>query len=586
MTVDESAGQSLNSVRARSVPLWVAALCLMISLAGIVDHDLWTPDEHREAAIALSMSRSGNIVVPELAGQPFVEKPPLYYMLAVSAIWTLGPVLGNIAALRLVSALLGLGAIGMTWLIARRIIGRRQADIAALTLATMPGFINVTHWLLVDNALLFFIVASLWAFAEAYYGGRGRFLPLAGLFLAGAFLSKGLIGIMITGLAWIGLIAPCLAGRGKVRLFTAKWMVLHLAALAAFLLPSLAWVLEFRSVGGPELWHEWFWENHFGRFAGHTEHLGHINGPFYYVDRLIVYTLPWTAALIYCVYGLFTRWKSKEYLKHPWPFLLAWGFGGILLLSLSSTKRDIYMLGLLPAFAMMGAMGLKFMQEKHADFEKALNAEISDVPVRWVRAVLVAWSCLVLVILAVAALAPILIPAVSLLAPDAFDKVGGLAVGWKMQNTVALVALFLLIVLMTRKKMPFLHRWFAVTGAGYVFLLAALIPVVDGVKSYDSAFFDMAADSASGAGETALWRPDETTLGGFYFYCDLILPTVSDIDELVSILNGTHPRFTSVVVSAKNFPPGDRELPAWSALATSRMGPRRALLRIAGDDAQ
>ena len=47
-----------------SIPLWIVILCLLISLVGIADHDLWTPDEPREAAIMLNMRRTGNLLVP------------------------------------------------------------------------------------------------------------------------------------------------------------------------------------------------------------------------------------------------------------------------------------------------------------------------------------------------------------------------------------------------------------------------------------------------------------------------------------------------------------------------------------------
>lgn len=85
----------------------VLILCLLISLAGISNHDLWTPDEPREAALALSMQRSGDYLVPRLAGEPFVEKPPLFYVVASAAIALLGPQVGHTTAVRLTSAKIG-----------------------------------------------------------------------------------------------------------------------------------------------------------------------------------------------------------------------------------------------------------------------------------------------------------------------------------------------------------------------------------------------------------------------------------------------------------------------------------------------
>jgi 4-amino-4-deoxy-L-arabinose transferase-like glycosyltransferase len=50
-----------------------------IWLIGILDRGLWTPDEPREADIAWRMTQQSDRTLPELAGTPFLEKPPLSY---------------------------------------------------------------------------------------------------------------------------------------------------------------------------------------------------------------------------------------------------------------------------------------------------------------------------------------------------------------------------------------------------------------------------------------------------------------------------------------------------------------------------
>ena len=67
------------------IPRWLIAAALLLSFAGLFFHDLWTPDEPREAALVLEMSRGGDWIIPHLAGEPFVEKPPLYY--EICALW-------------------------------------------------------------------------------------------------------------------------------------------------------------------------------------------------------------------------------------------------------------------------------------------------------------------------------------------------------------------------------------------------------------------------------------------------------------------------------------------------------------------
>ncbi len=66
-------------------PLALTAILLLLTLyaAGIVDHDLWTPDEPRVAAVGKAAAR-GAWVAPTLNGTPFLEQPPLHA-------WCVGP---------------------------------------------------------------------------------------------------------------------------------------------------------------------------------------------------------------------------------------------------------------------------------------------------------------------------------------------------------------------------------------------------------------------------------------------------------------------------------------------------------------
>ncbi len=166
-----------------------ALLLGLIALAGIANHELWTPDEPREAAIALAMRRSGDVIVPRLAGAPFVEKPPLAYAVSAATLAWFEPLLGPTAALRVSSVIWALATLLATYMLARRLAGRRAAAWSAAALAVTPGFVHVTHWLLVDNALMFFITAAIWLLCESYLARRPGLLPPAGMAAAGAFLS-------------------------------------------------------------------------------------------------------------------------------------------------------------------------------------------------------------------------------------------------------------------------------------------------------------------------------------------------------------------------------------------------------------
>ncbi len=67
---------------------------------------------------------------------------------------------------RALSALASLGTIGVTWLLARRILGRRHAHLAALLLAVTVLDIQLAHFLTVDTFVAFFAAAGV------YFGQR------------------------------------------------------------------------------------------------------------------------------------------------------------------------------------------------------------------------------------------------------------------------------------------------------------------------------------------------------------------------------------------------------------------------------
>ena len=64
---------------ARRWPLAVCALLLPIWCIGTLYRGAWTPDEPREADIVWHMAHQDDRVLPNFAGKPFLEKPPLSY---------------------------------------------------------------------------------------------------------------------------------------------------------------------------------------------------------------------------------------------------------------------------------------------------------------------------------------------------------------------------------------------------------------------------------------------------------------------------------------------------------------------------
>lgn len=516
------------------LPGFILGLCALISVVGLFNHDLWTPDEPREAAIALEMSRTGQWLIPQLADVPFVEKPPMAYIIWAFFLRGFGAWLGTTIALRLSLAVLGLLSLGMTYLMARRLLGARSAKWVVAILATLPGFVHVTHWLLVDNALLFFCVSSIWALAEAYVGRRRSFLALAGFFAAGAFLCKGVIGPAIIGLAGLGLFIPWIIEQARARKAGESsglhwWWAWHLLALFVFLMICGAWVAAFRAEAGPDLFHEWWYSNHVGRFSGQALKLGHMNPPFYYLGVLPVYALTWLPLFGVGAWSLAALLRYRRFT--PEVLLpLIWGIGGLVLFSCSATKREIYLIVLMPAWAMIVA-----------------QAMAQELP-RWCRI----WLAIMGWVFALALLfsiGPVLWLALDGTVHSLFMAL--FVVAW----VVAGLRLFL------SRGNTITSRYLAITAILYIVVLSLACPLVDvgfgkgygrNFRSFTNGLLELPLV------RPALWDPDETVRAGLYYYGNRTFAIVKSQDELEQILAGRHPDYNAVIVCQK---PRKNEIP-------------------------
>ena len=516
---------------------WVLILVLLASLAGILDRDLWTPDEPRDAAISMEMGRSGNYVIPRLAGEPFIEKPPLYFAVAGMAEQGLGRWLGPVGAIRLTSALWGLGVLSMTFLLVRRLSNAETALLSAVLLGTMVGFVENMHWIRVDAALAFFVIAAVWAFGEVFAGQRAGFCLPAGLFTGLAFLSKGTIGPVLIAIGWAALAIPRWMLQRREKSPLQLYIAPHLLALAACVAASGVWILLLRTVGGEELWNEWFWQNQVGRMQGTTTQLGHLYPGvwWYYLQTVAVYSLPWLPLLAIALGRWILKIKARpreyslrSFLLSPTLFAVLWGGGSILVLTQSVTKRDLYLLPVLPAFALLCAIGIRYA-----------------LP-RWASAFYRFFLWLCAVVLLLLALSPLLLS----LAPEKLHAtLPPLLATWTLRHLVVALAC-LGAFLVARSRQPVTALNLAASMALVVISLFALpAKAVDEIKNMGPAYRAFAEQiPAEARPRVAAWNLSETARGELYFHGGLSLTRLSDPSQIDLILSGNDPRFDSVVL--------------------------------------
>lgn len=158
-----------------SWPLAIGLLCalLVCLLPGTLGHPPWKQDEAYSFGIIQHMVESGQLLVPTNAGQPFLEKPPLYYWTATLFAHWLRPVLPLHDAARLASAFYtGLAAVFATLFARASFAAARLTDRWVLmTLALYLGSVGMikhVHDLFTDVALCAGVMRSGWGWGSAW----------------------------------------------------------------------------------------------------------------------------------------------------------------------------------------------------------------------------------------------------------------------------------------------------------------------------------------------------------------------------------------------------------------------------------
>ena len=70
--------------------LAMIALALVMSVTLAIGVPLIDPDEGRNAEVAREMAERGDLVIPHLAGMPYLDKPPALFWAAAAAIRVIG----------------------------------------------------------------------------------------------------------------------------------------------------------------------------------------------------------------------------------------------------------------------------------------------------------------------------------------------------------------------------------------------------------------------------------------------------------------------------------------------------------------
>ena len=341
-------------VMSRALPPRAAAVLLALVLALLLFRlgttPLVGPDEPRYARVAVEMQRAGEWVRPTLQGEPWLEKPPLYYWLAGAAYRVLGE---TEAAARMPSVLSALLLV-----FGARLYGSGAGLHAGFVAGTALLPFAYGHAASMDMLLAATVTVAIGLLALRLLDSSGRLgLVAAALAAALATLAKGPLGLLL----------PVLVVGGYV-LATREWRripeLLSPAALAAFVLVAAPWYVAITRDQGRHFVDVFLLNHNVQRFTSTVHH--HPGSILYYLPVLLLGFFPWSGLLVPALLRVSPRASRSDL------FLLLWAGLPFLFFSLAGSKLPGYILPCVPPLAILMGRAADRLVNEDATPERAL----------------------------------------------------------------------------------------------------------------------------------------------------------------------------------------------------------------------
>jgi 4-amino-4-deoxy-L-arabinose transferase-like glycosyltransferase len=350
--------------------LWAAIVAggvvLICLFAGLGALGLVGPDEPRYVWIARAMAETGDWITPRLYGQPWFEKPVLYYWTAALGFrLNLQPELAARlpSAFAALAAAMAIGWLGWKHYGAEQNFRASSAFLAPLVFSTTVAAIGFSRAATPDMLFSAFITLAM-ACTSSTLIGRGALRGasnVAATTQAHEIIALALFGVCL-GLAVVakGPAAVVLAGGaiGLWALATSQWRpafrLAHPIAIGSFCIAALPWYV-LCAARNPDFIRVFIFQHNFERYL--TPVFRH-RQPFWFFGWIVLLAmLPWTVLLIPVAQEGLRLWREKSWGHSPGFFFACWALFPILFFSLSQSKLPGYILPSIPALALLFAVG-------------------------------------------------------------------------------------------------------------------------------------------------------------------------------------------------------------------------------------
>ena len=341
--------------------LYFFIIAFIILFAGYGLRDPWPADEPRFVLVAKQMVESGNWLFPHRGQELYPDKPPVFFWLLSLSYLLVGSWRWSFL---LPSLLAGMLTLWLTFDLGRRLWDRRTGLWAAVAVLVSVQFAYQFKRAQIDPVLVAMTTASFYLIARHLLLGPNWRLLTGGFFLAGlGVITKGVGFLPLLSLLplWIyrrGQFTP-MAARRKGDAW--RWLLAVLAFFAAIAL----WLVPVLYLGltsdNPE--HRLYLDNIlFKQTAERYANPWHHHEPFWYFAEIIaLFWMPFSLAFFWLLKPWREAFKARD-LKVVLPLL--WGVLVVLFFSISSGKRDMYILPALPAFALAAAPFLQDISQR------------------------------------------------------------------------------------------------------------------------------------------------------------------------------------------------------------------------------
>ena len=321
------------------------ALCSLWALGALPLIDV---DEPVYGQVGREMARAGwqHWLTPRLGGQPWFDKPPLFYWLTALSMRLFG--VSELAA-RLPSAFEAVGLVAVTYALARRAFPEtpRAGLWAGFVLATCVQFLILARAAVTDMTLVLTLTLALWALYVWTKTGQGRWMALCGVMTGLGCLAKGPVALVLIGVQAVGYLV--LTRQAKRLLSPALW-----GGFLLCLVVGLPWFLLMTHLHGQLFINGFLEANNVTRYlkAEHTE----TSPVWFFLPVLLAGFMPWTLALPGTVVAMWRQGRSEWGAKAadgPALFLVLWVVLVFGFFSASQSKLVTYIFPLYPALAVL-----------------------------------------------------------------------------------------------------------------------------------------------------------------------------------------------------------------------------------------